>query len=253
MREIAKQRIDARPHACEDNTSQINGGIMAGGIVITCPECQKKFKPKADVQGKKIKCPFCAHPFVVPAAKGAKTAPAKNGKAKPAPAKNGKAKPDAKPAAAAAAAAGKSQAEQDLETDENPYGVKNVDLVPRCPNCTEEMENEHAVICLNCGYNTLTREWGRTEKTLGITFERQLTYMLPALGAAAFAVFTIIGLVYSSTVAPYDVAGTMMSFSDHESIRMWSTVFWLFVVWTAGMFCFKKFIEKPKPDEISLD
>ncbi len=45
----------------------------------------------------------------------------------------------------------------------------------------------------------------------------------------------------------------MMSFTNHESIRMWSTVFWLFVIWCAGMFCFKKFIEKPKPDEISLD
>jgi DNA-directed RNA polymerase subunit RPC12/RpoP len=224
------------------------------GVVVTCPECEKKFKPKADVQGKKIKCPFCAHPFVVPAAKGARPDKPDKDKAKATPTKNGKAKPDAKPAAAAApAAAGRSQAEQDLETDENPYTVKNVDLVPRCPNCTEEMENEHAVICLNCGYNTLTREWGKTEKTLGITFERQLTYMLPALGAATFTVFAIISLLYYAIVSPYDVDKTMMEFSNSEAIRMWTTVAMLFVIWTAGMFCFKKFIEKPKPDEISLD
>jgi DNA-directed RNA polymerase subunit RPC12/RpoP len=222
-------------------------------VAVTCPECEKKFKPKADVQGKKIKCPFCTHPFVVPAAKGTKPdKPDKDKKAKAAPAKSDKAKPDAKPAPTAAEAA-KSKLEQELETDENPYGVKNVDLVPRCPNCTAEMENEHAVICLSCGYNTMTREWGKTEKTIGITFERQLMYMLPALGAAAFTFCTIIFLLYYSTVSPYDVDKTMMAFSDHESMRMWTTVIFLFWVWGAGMFCFKKFIEKPKPDEIKLD
>jgi DNA-directed RNA polymerase subunit RPC12/RpoP len=211
------------------------------GVVVTCPECAKKFRPKADVQGKKIKCPFCAHPFVVPAAKGANP----DKKAKAAAAKNGKAKP---------AAAAKSQAEQDMD-DENvdPYGVKHVELVPRCPNCTEEMENEHATICLNCGYNTMSRQWGKTEKTIGLTFERHLTYLLPAMGSATFSVFAVIFLLYYTIVSPYDVEGTMMSFTNSEAIRMWTTLALLFVIWVAGMFCFKKFIKKPKPDEIKLD
>ena len=36
-------------------------------------------------------------------------------------------------------------------------------MVPRCPNCTSEM-GAHDIICLSCGYNTLTREWGKTEE-----------------------------------------------------------------------------------------
>jgi DNA-directed RNA polymerase subunit RPC12/RpoP len=215
------------------------------GVVVTCPECDKRFRPKADVQGKKIKCPFCAHPFVVPAANGVN--PDKGKKAKAAPAKNGKAKP------AVATAPAKSQTEQDLENDDNPYGVKHIELVPRCPNCTEEMENEHATICLNCGYNTMTRQWGKTEKTLGLTFERHFMYLLPAIGSATFSVCAIVFTLYYTIVSPYHVEGTMVSFTNSEAIRMWSTLFILFVIWVAGMFCFKKFIEKPKPDEIKLD
>lgn len=219
------------------------------GVVVTCPECAKKFKPKGEVQGKKIKCPFCKHPFLVPAGKESKPDKEK----KPAAAKEAKAKPDAKPADGPSPVTVKKPTEDELEADHNPYGVKHIEMVPRCPNCTEEMENEHAVICLYCGYNTMTRQWGKTEKTLGITFGQHLLYLLPAIGSATFAVFATIFLLYYSIVSPYDVDGTMMSWTDHESMRMWTSVALLFVIWVAGMFCFKKFIEKPKPDEIKLD
>jgi DNA-directed RNA polymerase subunit RPC12/RpoP len=225
-------------------------------LVVTCPECEKKFRPKADVAGKKIKCPYCKAPFVVPGA--AKAAAPTDKKAKPgkdAKSKDGKAKPNAEAAPAKAA--------DDLERDENPYGVKTVELVPRCPNCTEEMENEHATICLYCGYNTVTREWGKTEKTLGISFDRQLMYMLPALGSAVFVFFSILFLLYYSVIIPNwssdpprwmpALINGIIYYSDHESIRMWTTTIFLAIFWMAGMFCFKKFIEKPKPDAIKLD
>ena len=65
--------------------------MAAEAVVVACPECEKKFKPKGDVQGKKIKCPFCKEPFVVPAVPQVKAKPAKG-------------KPDAaKPAKAEAA------------------------------------------------------------------------------------------------------------------------------------------------------
>src|SRR6266849_4088097 len=150
--------------------------IMAVSLVVTCPECEKKFKPKSDVSGKKIKCPFCAEPFVVPEAKSAKPAKSKADE---------KAKPDEAKETAIAAA---QQANSDLDRDDNPYGVKTVELVPRCPNCTQEM-GEHDTICLACGYNTMTRAWGKTEKTLGLTFGRHLVYLLPAIGSAVFVFF----------------------------------------------------------------
>ena len=170
---------------------------MAGNLVVTCPECEKKFKPKTDVQGKKIKCPFCTKPFVVPAAKEAKADGAKT--------------PDTN------AGAPVKPPRDPYDADPDPYGVKNVELVPRCPNCTHEMENEHAIICLSCGYNTLTRQWGKTEKTVGVSAGQQLKYLGPALGSAFFSVVFLIALLINAIYVPYWVAGeSFIRYLDSE-------------------------------------
>lgn len=232
---------------------------MADIIKVTCPECEKTFKPKADVQGKRFKCPYCSAPMSVPAAKNAKEA-----KEKPEPKKEAKGKPDAKkapsPASAekksadpAPAAPAKEAAEaEDLDGSPDPYGVKNVDLVPRCPNCTFEM-GTHDIICLKCGYNTMTREWGKTEKVFGNTFGRHLLYLAPALGAAAFVVFSVLFLIFAATEVPYLLDGSWLSFLDGEWARMWSSVLVLAWIFAGGTFCFKKFIEKPRPDEVQME
>src|SRR5437588_12293152 len=108
---------------------------MADHPIITCPECDKKFKTKADVRGKRIKCPFCAELFLVPSADDEPNTAIE--------------RREGGPAAVGAAA--------EADENDNPYGVTELDLAPRCPNCAEEMESHDAVVCLHCGYNTLTR------------------------------------------------------------------------------------------------
>lgn len=207
---------------------------MAASPVVTCPECEKKFKPKADVAGKKIKCPFCKEPFVVPAAAEKETV------------KAGKEAPQVK-------AAPEEAATNDYDADPNPYGVKTVDLVPRCPNCTQEM-GEHDIICLACGYNTLTRQWGKTEKTIGVTQSRQFIYLLAPVGSVIFVFCSFIGLLVFYIVIPSLVVDSKwFGWLDSEATRMWTTLPFLFIMWMAGMFCFHKFIEKPKPDEIKME
>ena len=39
---------------------------MAASPPITCPSCAKEFKSKADLRGKRIRCPFCSESFIVP-------------------------------------------------------------------------------------------------------------------------------------------------------------------------------------------
>ena len=227
-------------------------------VVVTCPTCEKRFKPKGDVQGKRIKCPFCKEPIAVPAAKAIKQT-----KGKPDPKK---AQEDADAAAAAMLAmtpeekeaADAKAAEEAREAynaqfdDKAAYDVKTVEMVPRCPNCTEEM-GPHDIICLECGYNTLTRDWGKTKKVVALTFERHLKYLAPALGAAGFVVFSVIGLLYFCVLSPYDTDKTMFEFTNSEAIRMWTAVIFLGWLFGAGTFCIKKFIEKPLPDDILVE
>ena len=125
---------------------------MADSPVITCPECRKKFKGKGNLEGKKIKCPLCAKAFVVPVEKVEST----QTKAM-----------DAELRAETPSATPLAFADDDEDTDVNPYGVTELDVAPRCPNCANLMADEKAFICLFCGYNTLTREVGKTEKTIG--------------------------------------------------------------------------------------
>src|SRR5947209_6341342 len=157
---------------------------MADIPPINCPSCQKRFKSKADLRGKRIRCPFCSESFIVPMDEPDELeeleevedeAPAK----KPKPAK----------AEAAMAEAAKEEAGADMEPiplqvsddeqGENPYVVTELDLAPRCPNCAHEMPSAEAVVCLNCGYNTLTREWGKTEKLLGVSMSQHTVHLLP--------------------------------------------------------------------------
>ena len=47
---------------------------------------------------------------------------------------------------------------RDGEEGDNPYIVNTTNLAARCPFCAKEMADQNAIICLHCGYNTLTRE-----------------------------------------------------------------------------------------------
>lgn len=210
---------------------------MAGSPAITCPECQKKFKTKADVQGKKIKCPGCAHAFVVPDLSTAVQA---------------KGKPDDKDAPIPVAGLTPPKPADDEENDD-PYGLTHADMAPRCPNCANEMESEDAVVCLFCGYNTLTRQWGKTEKTVAISTGRHFLHLLPGIACALLFLFCVLDQIYYCVVYPFNVAGTFMEWSDHESLRTWSTIFALSSMWSLGAYAYHRLIVKPLPDEQKLD
>ena len=217
---------------------------MAGSPVITCPECEKQFKAKGDVAGKKIRCPFCTHSFVASEADSLESA-IKDKEKKPA-----KKNPTPKAGATTIALAGDdSQAEE----NDNPYGVKTLDLTPRCPNCANELESGDAVVCLFCGYNTMTREWGKTEKTIGVTGGRHFLHLLPGILAVLFIFWQTIGMLYYCVVMPYHVAGTWMEWTDHESMRMWTVILTMFDIWPVGYYAYKRLLVMPKPAEVKKE
>jgi hypothetical protein len=202
---------------------------MADSPAITCPECRKKFKGKGNLQGKKIKCPVCAHIFVVPTEPREEAV--KIAAMEPAPA----------PAAPLGFA--------DDDEDEGPksYGVTELDIAARCPNCAQLMADEKAFICLFCGYNTLTREIGATEKTLSHTPGERFAHLFPGIAVALTALGFIIGITYYSVVLPDRLYKTGFTWLDHESLRMWFTIITLGIVWGCGTYCYKRLIVHPTP------
>ncbi len=197
---------------------------MSTAPPITCPKCAKKFKGKGDLTGKKIKCPFCQEPFTV-----------------------------GQDAVKAGEPPVLMMAKEEEDDPKAGYGVTAMDLTPRCPNCANEMESKDAIICLFCGYNTLTRTWGKTEKVRAISAGKHFLHLLPGIMAVLAIIAFVSGLLFYATIMPYFVVGTWMSFLDHESLRMWSVFIVLIFAWGIGVYAYKRLITEPMPLEESLD
>jgi hypothetical protein len=228
---------------------------MADHPAITCPKCEKKFKSKADVRGKRIRCPFCSEMFTVPEEADLTTAFQVKKDDDDAPLKMEPIQPRGEPQKPAGEPETLSlaPAEDDEWGPDNPYGVTELDIKPRCPNCANEMPSATAVVCLTCGYNTLTREWGKTEKTIGVSYGRHFVHLLPGLITLFLMIMCISERIFYSVVWPYIVAGTFLDWMDYEGLRMWGTLVSLSSIWALGFYTYRRFIVKPLPEEVKMD
>jgi predicted Zn finger-like uncharacterized protein len=239
---------------------------MANVIVVTCPECEKQVKVRAESEGKKVRCTGCEHVFVArTAAPAKKAAPAA---AKPKAKKDealdvvpvkeeskpaAKAKP-AKPAKPAAPA--KPKYDDEDEEGGNPYGLETVDLTPRCPICTHRLEEEGQVICLNCGYNLQTREKTPVKRMYANTAGDWILWLTPGILSVlaillmiAFDIWFWLPTGFDSAVAGLLDGWIAFLFSGGFSKKIWPTIITLFLMYYAGRFAIGRLIFNPRPPE----
>lgn len=215
---------------------------MAATILIVCPECAKQMKAPENVVGKKVRCKSCQAAFVAAKSTGKATT------SKPAkPAAAAVKKPPEKPVPA------KQNLDDDDEDDGKSYGLIDVDLSSRCPDCANEME-EGAVICLTCGYNTQTRERAKTRKVYDLTLGEHLIWLLPGI-ACAFAFFSIIGfnvwyLMKIDDLISWENDNFFLGMWTINGIKLWVVIMSLFLMWLSGKFAVKRLILHPKPPEV---
>ena len=210
---------------------------MASTLIVSCPECDKQMKAPAELEGKKVRCKGCGTTFVV-------RAPARKAAAKPAP-KAAKPKPvPAKPAKPAPAA-------DEEEQGSNPYGVTEESFATRCPHCAQELESEDAVICLHCGYNTITRERISTTMTVEHTFWDWTLWLLPGI----LCILVILGCI-GCIVFTFIWMGDIIAQNKDEwwafaprSFYLWVPVLNGFIIFFAGRFAIKRLIFHPRPPE----
>jgi DNA-directed RNA polymerase subunit RPC12/RpoP len=197
---------------------------MASTIAISCPKCEKQINAPAELEGKKIRCKECRHVFTVKVPPGARAA-----------------KP-AEPAKAAHAE----------EEEKNPYVVRDMEFLPRCPYCAKELESEDAVICLNCGYNTRTRERVAFKKTFETTGGDTFVWLLPGILCALGVLWMIGNIVIFWTLFPrwafeYDANWWSTFFALWA--RIWFSVVCVFIGFFLGKFAVQRLILNPTPPE----
>jgi DNA-directed RNA polymerase subunit M/transcription elongation factor TFIIS len=227
---------------------------MADPIVVSCPECKKQLKLRADLQGKKIRCKNCEAVFTV---KTTAVKPASRSKPAPAP------EPELP-----------VPLKKEEEEGDNPYDLTFESSVPRCPFCIHEME-PGAIICLNCGYNTATRERVPTKAVYESTGLDYFIWWLPAI-ACILAILLMIGYCVFHHFALPDMAidnweqvyndpnkgdGSRSRTARHDDTPGWALIFhpalevWLVVIslvlsWKCGKFAYKRLVKEPHPPEI---
>jgi DNA-directed RNA polymerase subunit RPC12/RpoP len=214
---------------------------MADTLDIACSECKKQMKVPAELAGRTIRCKACGHAFVVKAAKAGKAAAAKGSAAKAAAPKGSPPKDDApKPPA--------KKVYSESEADPNPYVVTDLDLTPRCPYCTHEME-EGDILCLNCGYNTQTRLRASTTKTIEHTPLDWFLWLTPPI-LCIFLIFALIGFdLFICLGLKSAVQDQWYWFVAYGGCQLWIVIITLFVMFFAARFTIKRLIFHTRPPE----
>lgn len=195
---------------------------MASTITIICPECEKAIKAPEDVVGKKIRCKGCGETFTAKAPKSAR------------------AKPPAKQPQKAKAG----------EDEEGAYGLTEEYLGARCPDCANAMD-EGDVVCLHCGYNTVTRQKPKPRKVAETTGGDIFLWLLPGIMCVLLIIFLIAStLVYLLAIDTETFGDEWYNFLGGPALKVWTTIMSLFFCFLAGRFAVKRLILDNQPPEI---
>jgi Zn finger protein HypA/HybF involved in hydrogenase expression len=219
-------------------------------VSITCPACRKRIKGRTEHLGRKIRCPGCQEPFVAEEDAGDDEAPlafaddsGDSGATRPA-------KPD-KPKPSAAVKTNKPAE----PVDNSRYGIEDIETKARCPNCAELMVDPTAIICIHCGYNTLTRTYGKTKRVYAHTGAEIFRHLLPALICTFIFLDLLAVAITLNTVLPAMCNGRTdwREWFGTEAFRMWMTMICLGIMWWLGGVAFKTFALHPLPEEVEKE
>lgn len=206
---------------------------MASSISVTCPECDKEFRVPAAVEGKKIRCKACG--ATIPVKAGKSSTKAKSGKG------------EEKKSSATAKPAAKPNVVFDDEGD-GKYGLTDTEDSIRCPHCAKEMESADAIICLFCGYNTVTRSHTEVKRTIANTPMDHFKWLLPGI----LCVLGIIGLIiFDIWFCNLDYWKDVEYKSFATGPRVWVTFILCCISVGLGKFAFKRLVVNPvRPEKV---
>jgi hypothetical protein len=201
---------------------------MAETITIICPSCEKSIKAPEDVVGKKIRCKGCGETFT--------------------------AKPPKAPKAAKPAKKSEAVKPEGDDGEGGAYGMRDEYLGARCPECAEKMEDGD-VICLTCGYNTVTRLKAQRRRVKEQTGGDYFWWLLPGILCALATVFLLLwmagNLIYRATrkdLAEMD----KLYVNAMDCCLLWFTIGQIYLIYKSTRFAIRRLILNPHPPEVEV-
>jgi hypothetical protein len=234
---------------------------MPATLDVSCPNCGKKLKVPAELEGKRLKCKDCQEIFAVAAPKKAKgPAPAK-----PAATKAAVKAPveEPKPAEPKKSRFADEDDDDDMTPGKAPraMGVLHEEDVPRCPHCAKELDPPNAVVCKNCGFNNLTRVKFETKKVIASDTTDWLTHLAPGIIAAVIVIaLIVVDIVCAVNMRGWmeggdleqdevDMTGRKKMFVHPGAFIAAIVAASIFIIVPAGRFAFRRLILNVKPQE----
>lgn len=227
-------------------------------MVVDCPKCKNQLKGPPEIQGKKVRCKRCGTKFRIPSP-GEAAKPGESGPARKALGPGDSDHSDSQNPYAFAddgGTGGKSTSKPsslpNAFAKATPYGVTDLDLIPRCPHCAKELESKDAVICLNCGYNLETRTFAKTKVVYEITSQDRMHWLMPGV----LCVVGIILIVAFDGWFCFGLDGMWASWEQYvppsftKGLRAWFVFVTCFGIWFAGRFAYKRLVLNPTPPEV---
>lgn len=188
--------------------------MSAQVLMVACPKCKTRFQAPASLMGKKVKCKKCGGVVtVVPA-----------------------------------------REEEEWSKNPNPYGVTQENYsVARCPFCAQELESEDQKICLNCGFNLVTRQRVETKVLEPVTAMDYTVWLLPgiasAIGMLACLLAIVCVLLKKPDLTDYGLGWLQFEQGQNQAIPIYTAVALGFLAFLAGRFAFIRLVLNPKPPE----
>ncbi len=219
---------------------------MAGPINVVCGGCQTKYQVPPVLAGKKIRCKNCSATIAIPSAAKAVAKPIAKPTAKAV------AKPiAAKPSPAEAAGLIKPAEKPEEWGKITGYDVIHEKDLPRCPHCAHDMD-EGEIVCLNCGYNTLTRERLDNKVLEATTGGDYFLWLLPGIICLILALFFLFMAQSIFTRFPaLDFLDSIDFYysNTNKGVPVYLAVFFAFDIWGLGYFSFRRLVLNPHPPD----
>jgi hypothetical protein len=138
--------------------------------------------------------------------------------------------------------------EQQDDSQVTKYRLTDIVLGARCPQCAAELESPDAIVCLNCGYNSRTRQRMTTIRTYAHTPFDWIFWLAPGI-LCLLVVLAMIGVICFLWIPAGLTRAAHGAWWGDIGVQIYGSFAAGFIAWGTGWFAVRRLIRNPRPPE----